>query len=140
MIILDTNVISEAMKPSANPTVLSWLNAQAAETLYLTSISLAELLFGINSLPDGKRKNTLSAALDGLLALFGDRILSFDNSAARSYAQIATHARTTGKGLPLPDGFIAAIAEAKGFMVATRDTAPFEAANLRVINPWDTHP
>ncbi|MGB8602356.1 MAG: type II toxin-antitoxin system VapC family toxin [Rhizomicrobium sp.] len=136
MILLDTNVVSEAMRPSANPAVTAWLNKQTAETLYLSSVTLAELLFGIGSLSDGRRKDALATALDGVLALFGDRVLPFDSKAARCYATLAVAARTAGKGLPTPDGYIAAIAVANGFAVATRDTSPFEAARVPVINPW----
>jgi predicted nucleic acid-binding protein len=137
MIVLDTNVVSEAMKPEPHPGVRAWLNEQAAETLYLSSITLAELLFGIAALPAGKRKNMLSRAIDGLTALFGDRVLPLDADAARHYAKLAVKARTAGRGFPMPDGYIAAIAAANGFIVATRDTSPFEAAGMTVINPWE---
>jgi len=136
MIVLDTNVVSEAMKPKPHPAVRAWLNEQAAETLYLTSVTLAEVLFGIAMLPSGKRKNMLSRALDGLMELFGNRVLSFDTEAARQYAGLAVTARAAGKGFPTPDGYIAAVASASGFVVATRDAGPFEAAGLSVINPW----
>ena len=136
MIILDTNVISEAMKPSPNPEVRMWLNRQVAETLYLSSVTLAELLFGIACLPDGKRKDKLSETLDRLITLFDDRILVFDIEAAKAYARLATTARLKGKGFPTPDGYIAAIAAANGFSVASRDTGPFLAADVTVINPW----
>jgi toxin FitB len=139
MIILDTNVVSEAMKPSADPAVSAWLNEQVSETLYLSSITLAELHFGIASLPTGRRKDALAGTLDAVLALFEPRVLSFDAAAARYYGQIATRARAAGKGFPVPDSFIAAIAAANGFIVATRDTAPFEAAGVSVINPWDAN-
>jgi len=138
MIVLDTNVVSEAMKPSADPVVSTWLNEQVAETLYLSSITLAELLYGIGNLPAGQRKDTLAGLLDGLLELFGDRILPFDTAAARVYAQLAVSARAAGQGFPIPDGYIAAIAAAHGFMVATRDTGPFAAAGVPFINPWKT--
>lgn len=137
MIVLDTNVVSEAMKPSANAVVAAWLNEQVAETLYLSSVTLAELLFGIGGLPVGRRKDALAGMLDGLLELFGDRILPFDTKAARAYAQLAVSAREAGKGFPTPDGYIAAIAVANGFTVATRDTSPFEAAGVPFINPWE---
>jgi toxin FitB len=137
MIILDTNVVSEAMKPNPNPAVQAWLDEQAAETLYLSSITLAELLFGIGSLSDGRRKNALAQTLDGLLDLFGDRVLAFNADSARHYAELATKARSAGKGFPTPDGYIAAIAAAHRFTVATRDVAPFQAAGLNVINPWE---
>jgi predicted nucleic acid-binding protein len=96
MIVLDTNVISEAMKPAPNPAVRAWLNQQVAETLYLTSVTLAEMLFGIAVLPAGRRRNSLSRALDGLLELFGDRVLPFDIAAARHYMVLAV--AVTGHG------------------------------------------
>ena len=136
MIVLDTNVVSEAMKPKPHPAVRAWLNDQAAETLYLSSITLAELLFGIGALPAGKRKDMLAQALDGLIGLFRDRVLPFDVDAARHYAELAVAAKTGGRGFPTPDGYIAAIAVSRGFIVASRDTAPFEAAGVSVINPW----
>jgi len=136
MILLDTNVVSEAMKPEPNAAVLNWLDEQAAETLYLSSVTIAELLFGIGALPAGRRKGNLTAALDGLLALFDGRVLSFDTSAARRYADLAVKARSAGRGFPTPDGYIAAIAASHGFAVATRDTSAFDAAGLAVIDPW----
>jgi predicted nucleic acid-binding protein len=137
MIILDTNVISEAMKPEPNQSVLAWLNDQAAETLYLSSVTLAEMLFGIAALPAGKRKDGLTQALDGLMGLFRDRVLPFDVDAARHYATLAVAARAGGRGFPTPDGYIAAIAASRGFIVASRDIAPYKAANVTVINPWE---
>lgn len=136
MIVLDTNVVSEAMKPEPNPEVRAWLNDQAAETLYLSSVTLAELLFGIAALPAGKRKDMLAQALDGLIGLFRNRVLSFDADAARRYAELAVTARVGGRGFPIPDGYIAAIAASRNFMVASRDTAPYEAVGVSVINPW----
>lgn len=136
MILLDTNVVSEAMKPEPHPSVRDWLDAQAAETLFLSSVTIAELLFGIGALPTGKRKDNLAAALEAVLELFEPRILPFDTSAARRYADLAVKARVAGKGFPTPDGYIAAIAAAHGFAVASRDTTAFYAAGLTVINPW----
>ena len=136
MILLDTNVVSEAMKPEPNPVVRAWLNDQAAETLYLSSVTLAELLFGIAALPSGKRKEMLALTLDGLMGLFKDRVLPFDVEAARHYADLAVVAKVSGRGFPTPDGYIAAIAASRGFIVASRDTAPYEAARVTVINPW----
>jgi hypothetical protein len=137
MILLDTNVISEAIKPDSHPTVRAWLDAQAAETLFLPSITIAELLFGIGALPDGRRKSILAARIDGLLEAFAGRILPFDTSAARRYADLAVKARAAGKGFPTPDGYIAAIAAAHDFAVASRDTSAFKAAGLTVIDPWE---
>lgn len=136
MILLDTNVVSEAMKPGPHPAVRGWLDAQAAETLFLSSVTVAELLFGVGALPDGKRRASLAAALDSVLALFGARILPFDTGAARRYANLAVKARAAGQGFPTPDGYIAAIAAAHGFSVASRDASPFEAAGLPVVDPW----
>lgn len=136
MILLDTNVVSEAMKPDPHPSVRDWLDAQAAETLFLSSVAVAELLFGIGALPRGKRKDRLASALDGVLDLFATRILAFDTAAARRYAELAVKARALGKGFPTPDGYIAAIAVAHGCAVASRDTSAFNAAGLTVIDPW----
>jgi toxin FitB len=136
MILLDTNVVSEAMKPEPDPAVRSWLDEQTAETLFLSSVTIAELMFGIGSLPKGKRKDRLTAALDGVLELFAGRILPFDTGAARRYADLAVKARAAGKGFPTPDGYIAAIAAAHDFAVASRDASAFAAAGLTVIDPW----
>ncbi|MCL1961726.1 MAG: type II toxin-antitoxin system VapC family toxin [Desulfovibrionaceae bacterium] len=136
MIVLDTNVVSEAMRPDPDPVVMAWLNRQAAQTLFLTSVTLAELLFGITALPAGKRKDRLTGTLEGLMGLFRDNILMFDVQAARHYAELVTTAKSAGRGLPVPDGYIAAIAASRGFIVATRDKSPFLAARLRVIDPW----
>ena len=137
MIILDTNVVSEAMKPEPNPSVRAWLNDQAIETVYLTSVTVAELLFGIAALPKGQRKDKLAQTFDGLMKLFRDRLLPFDTDAARHYADLAVIAKACGRGFPTPDGYIAAIAAARGFIVASRDTAAFNAVGIRVLNPWD---
>lgn len=136
MILLDTNVISEAMKPAPDPAIRSWLDEQAAETLYLSSVTIAELMFGIGALPRGNRKDRLAAALDGVLTIFADRILPFDTKAARLYGDLAVKARAAGKGFPTPDGYIAAIAAAHDFAVASRDSSAFKAAGLPVIDPW----
>jgi toxin FitB len=136
MILLDTNVLSEAMRPEPNPAVRGWLDAQAAETLFLSSVTVAEILFGVGALPAGKRKDSLTALFDGMLDLFGSRILPFDADAARHYADTTVKARAAGRGFPTPDGYIAAIAAAHGFAVASRDTSAFDAAGLQVIDPW----
>ena len=137
MILLDTNVISEAMKPAPERAVRDWLDAQTAETLFLSSVTIAELSFGIAALSKGGRKDNLTAALEGLLALFATRILPFDTAAAQRYGELAAKARIAGRGFPTPDGYIAAIAATQGFVVATRDASAFAAAGLKVINPWN---
>ena len=137
MIILDTNVVSEPMKLNGNPEVRIWLDQQAAESLYLTATSLSELLYGIEILPPGRRKEGLDTALGDLLEkLFGSRILPFDKTAARAYAPLVGRAKANGSAISVADGQIAAIAAIHGFTVATRDTAPFVAAGIPIINPW----
>jgi predicted nucleic acid-binding protein len=117
--------------------VLGWLDAQAAETLYLSTVSLAELLFGVENLPAGQRRKALALSLqEKIMALFGERIVPFDLAAAKAYAKIVVRARRQGHPLSVADAQIAAIAAARRFSVATRDEAPFHAAGVPVINPW----
>jgi len=138
MILLDTNVVSEPLKASCGVGVLTWIDAQIVETLYLSTISLAELRFGIAALPTGKRKDMLRDSLEQrILPLFGGRILPFDLAASEAYAMLRARARADGKAISPADGYIAATAMAHGLIVATRDTGPFEAAGLTVINPWN---
>ena len=137
MILLDTNVLSEPLKLSADAGVLAWIDAQSIDTLYLSAISLAELRFGIAALPAGKRQETLHHGLEHrILPLFADRILPFDTAASQTCADLLSAARAQGRAISTADGYIAATAKRHGFMVATRDTSPFEAAGLTVINPW----
>lgn len=137
MIILDTNVVSEPMRPKPNANVLAWLDEQIPSSLYLTSISLSELLAGIEIMPAGKRRTATAKTLNHYLeTLFDTRILSFDRIAAKSYAAVIGAAKTSGKAIGVPDGQIAAIALVHGFTLVTRDTAPFIAAGVPIINPW----
>ncbi len=137
MILLDTNVVSEPLKLNGDAGVLTWIDAQIIETLYLSTISLAELRFGIAALPTGKRKEALHTSFERrILPLFLGRILSFDAAASEAYASLRARARTEGKAIAPSDGYIAATASVHGLIVATRDTGPFEAAGLAVINPW----
>ena len=139
MILLDANVVSEPLKLNGDVGVLTWIDAQLVETLYLSTISLAELRFGIAALPLGKRRDTLHTSLEQrILPLFVGRILPFDMAASEAYAALRARARTQGKAISPADGYIAATAASHGLIVATRDTGPFEAAGLTVINPWNT--
>ena len=141
MILLDTNVVSEAMRPKPDRKVLAWLDAQVAETLYLATVSLGELLLGIESLPTGKRRKALASALaEQVVAQFGKRIVPFDLAAAQTYAKIVTRAARHGHAIAVADAQIAAIAASRHFSVATRDEAPFQAADVPVINPWTATP
>jgi predicted nucleic acid-binding protein len=126
-------------KPDRN--VLAWLDAQAIDSLYLATVSLSELLLGIASLPAGKRRKALAAALDKqLVALFGERIVPFDVAGAEAYAEIVVRARRRGHAIAVRDAQIAAIAASRQFSVATRDEEPFHAAGVPVINPWVAAP
>jgi predicted nucleic acid-binding protein len=137
MIVLDTNVVSEALKPFPEQRVLGWLNDQAASTIYTTSITLAEMLIGIELLPEGKRKQALHMILEQVSGrLFAGRILSFDPATAKKIAEVNRIAVSKGHNILFADCQIAAITASHGFAVATRDEAPFRAAGLTVINPW----
>ena len=141
MIILDTNVLSETMKPSPEPRVIGWLNRQELTTLHLTTISLAELRFGISRLAPGRRREDLEPRLDRILAeVFPGRILAFDEAAAHAFGVLVATAGRQGHAVSFPDGAIAAIAAANGYPVATRDVAPFIAMGVDVVDPWDPIP
>ncbi len=138
MILLDTNVISEPQRRAPNQRVLDWLDAQALETLYLSAITVAELRAGIALLPPGKRQDSLNTYLEEhLLAMFANRVLDFDLSCTRAYAELLARSRAAGLTVQTADALIAAVALANGFHVASRDTKPFEAAGVKVINPWE---
>ncbi|MFZ2825186.1 type II toxin-antitoxin system VapC family toxin [Hydrogenophaga sp.] len=138
MILLDTNVISEPLKPGSDPNVLAWIDAQTMETLFVSTITLAELRFGIAVMPEGKRKSVLQRRLEEeVIPLFDGRVLSFDEGASKAYAEVRARARAAGKAIGTADAYIAAVAVAHGFSVATRDTSPFEAAGCEFINPWE---
>jgi predicted nucleic acid-binding protein len=138
MIVLDTNVLSEPMRADGNPVVASWLDRQVADTLYLTTVNLAELLLGIELMPLGMRRSRLEARIGETIDALGERrMLVFDARAARLLAVMIARARAAGHSIAVADGQIAAIAAAHGFSVATRDTAPFIAAGVAVIDPWN---
>lgn len=138
MIILDTNLISEPLRPDPEPRVVAWIDAQPQETLYLTAISAAELRAGVALLPVGKRRSTLQDSLEQtILPLFTGRVLPFDLDCASAYARLLAKTRKTGQAIATADSFIAAIALTHNYAVATRDTAPFQYAGLTVINPWE---
>jgi hypothetical protein len=136
MILLDTNVLSEPLKSKPFPKVIEWLDSQAAETLHLSTVSYAELRFGVLRLPDGKRKNDLAVKVEQVLNLFKDRTLTFDLEAAEHLAQILTRTEKICRKTPAPDAYIAAIAMARGFAVATRNVDHFQDTGVSVINPW----
>ena len=138
MILLDTNVISEPQRQAPNARVLDWIDAQALETLYLSVITVAELRAGIALMPSGKRRDVLHENLEKrLLPMFANRVLSFDMACTKAYAELLAKSRAAGWAIETADAFIAAVALANSFTVATRDTSPFEAAGLSVSNPWE---
>lgn len=137
MIILDTNVVSEPLKPKPEPAVLEWLDAQAPETLWLTTINLAELYAGIEALPRGKRRNKLADALvERVLPLFEGRVLAFDAAAAQAFARVHAGAVATGNPIAFADAAIAAIAAAHSCLIATRNVRDFKGSGVEVIDPW----
>ena len=137
MIVIDTNVISELWKIDPDSNVLAWIDAQAIETLYLSAVTVAELRYGLATLPEGKRRLLYQKRMEKeVLPAFAGRVLAFDLEASRTYASLMARARVEGKAIAKADGYIAATAIAHGLKVATRDTSPFEAAGLTVIKPW----
>jgi hypothetical protein len=136
MIVLDTNVLSEAMRASPDPSVAAWLARQDANDLFMTSISAAEILLGIAILPEGRRKRDLQAAAEGIFALFASRMLPFDSIAAQSFPRIVATRRIAGRPINDFDAQIAAIAQSRGMSVATRNVADFEGIEIDLIDPW----
>lgn len=137
MIILDTNVLSEAMRPAPAPVVQAWLARQPPTQLYVTAIAEAELLYGAALLPPGRRRQGLEQAIQRMFAEdFAGRVLSFDRAAAAHYAQIAAARRKAGRPIATFDAEIAAIARAMGFAVATRNATDFADLGIDVIDPW----
>ena len=141
MILLDTNVISEPQRREPNARVLEWIDAQALETLYLSAITVAEMRAGITLMPAGKRRDSLHDNLEKrLLPMFANRVLSFDMACTKAYAELLAKCRAAGLAVETADAFIAAVALANGFAVATRNTSSFETAGVNAINPWQASP
>jgi len=137
VIVLDTNVLSEALKPTPAGAVLRWLAAQAPASVFTTTITLAEVLYGIEVLPAGKRRLQLLTAVEKMFAeQFDGRILSFDEEAARLFASIAASRTAAGRPISQPDAMIAAIARSHHAALATRNTSDFERCGIQVIDPW----
>ena len=137
MILLDTKVVLEPLRPAPEARVVAWIDAQALATLFLSAITVAELRAGVALLPAGKRRAGLQDSLEAqVLPLFAGRVLPFDLGCTAAYAELTAKARAAGLAVASADGYIAAIAAANGLVVATRDIGPFEAAGVAVINPW----
>lgn len=137
MIILDTNVFSEMLKPVPSTRVFHWLAAQESQDVFLTAITLAELFQGVEMMPSGRRRTDLHDAIELTLnADYAGRVLAFDDLAARPYAKILAGRKALGRPISQSDGMIAAIARARGFVVATRNLSDFEHCGIRVVSPW----
>ena len=138
MTILDTNVISELMRPGPNAMVVRWMATQNSDDLHITSVTMGEVLYGIELLPSGKRQESLRAGAERLFrVVFTDRVLSFEARAARDFSMIAATRRKRGKPISELDAQIAAIARVHDAVVATRDIRDFEECGLRLVNPWE---
>lgn len=137
MILLDTNVVSEPLRPAPDSRVITWIDAQPLETLYLSAITVDKLRAGVALLPSGTRRTALQSNLEKrVLPLFVGRVLPFDIACTNTYAELMAKARAAGVAISTADGYLAASAAANGLTVATRDHDPFRVTGLTVINPW----
>jgi toxin FitB len=138
MILLDTNVLSELMKPTPDAGVMDWISARPATTMYTSSITQAEILHGVMLLPSGKRRSAFEAAAEAMFRDdFSGRILSFGSDAAPLYAQIAVARRKAGRPISHFDAQIAAIARSTGATIATRNVSDFEGCGVKIVDPWE---
>jgi toxin FitB len=141
VIILDTNVLSETLKAAPSPQVTEWLARHQPSELFTTTITQAEILYGVELLAVGKKRTALELAIESIFAeAFEGRILPFDSEAARAFARIASVRRTAGRRVTEFDTQIAAIAFAHRAAVATRNTMDFEGCGIAVLNPWSNQP
>ena len=136
MIILDTNVVSELMRPEPAPGVASWVRDRDRRELRTTVITVAEVRYGIARLPDGRRKQVLLAAADEIFAAFAEQVLPVDNAAAEHYAVIASSRERAGKPIVGFDALIASVCRSQGAALATRNVSDFNGTGVEVIDPW----
>lgn len=137
MILLDTNIISETMRPMPSPLVLEWLNRQPGDSLFVSAITVGEIEYGLRILPAGKRRDALIERYREFMSRgFDGRILVYDDSAAYGYGEIMGYRKELGRPMSIPDGQIAAIAKSKGLILATRNTDDLVASGLHLINPF----
>ena len=138
MTILDTNVVSELMRSMPDSSVISWFSDLSADEPHLTSITVAEILLGIELLPAGKRRDVLRTEAERTLAIFARHVLAFDDKAAHAFSLISSARRRHGRMMSEFDAQIAAIARVHGATLATRDTSGFEGCGVKLVNPWET--
>lgn len=139
MVIIDTNVVAEMMKVSPAPAVVSWLNGQESSALFLTTITIGEIAYGLRARPQGRRRLQLEQGFERVLAeAFTGRILSFDEEAARQYGEVMGRRKEIGRPLSVPDGQIVSIARARGCAVATRNVRDFVDCGVEVLNPFES--
>jgi predicted nucleic acid-binding protein len=137
MIVLDTNVLSEVMRPNPSPHVLNWIDRQSAGELFTTAITVAEIYYGIELLPRGKRRNSLLEAAEAIFDReFLDRALAFNSAAARIFARISARRRAAGHPMSQADAQIAAIVQLHEATLATHNLSDFEDCGVRVLDPW----
>ncbi len=137
MFLLDTNVVSELLRPAPAPVVETWVGGRRATDLYFSAVGEAELRYGVALLPVSRRRDALAAAIEAILREdFDDRILPFDSDAASAYADIAATRRTAGRTVAPADCQVAAIARSRGMAVATRNIRHFRGMGIEVVDPW----
>ncbi len=137
MIVLDTNVVSELMRPSPSLTVEQWVATRPAASLFFSAVGEAELRYGVAILAAGRRRDSLASAIEEMLRNdFAGRVLPFDSAAARAYAEIAARRRAVGRPVAQIDGLIAAIARSRGMALATRNVRDFEEMGIDLLDPW----
>ena len=137
MVVLDTNVVSEMMLDSPHPRVLAWMDSWPAQELFVTAVTEAEIRTGIAILPEGARRRDLADAAERTLgSLLAGRVLPFDSTAARSYAEIAAIRRAAGRPISQADCQIASIVRSRGMIVATRNVDDFSETGIEVVDPW----
>ncbi len=138
MIILDTNIVFELMRPAPERMVLQWFSSQAAEDLHVTAVTTAEILYGIELISSSRRRDVVRVAAEKMFGdVFADRILTFEDRAARAFSQIVSSRRRQGKSMSGSDAQIAAIARVHGATLATRNNYVFEGCGVKLVNPWE---
>jgi len=138
VILLDTNIVSEVMKVAPSETVLDWLNREESSSLYVSAVTIGEIAYGLHILPDGKRRLRLNEKFEQFIALaFAQRILDYDEPAARIYGEIMGSRKELGRPMSAPDGQIAAIARSNHLTIATRNIPDFEECGVDLLSPFD---